>query len=739
MRGSLLLLLGLVFAAPGMAEECKHHVSSLAADGVGTGTAANPWSLYDAGEETTPTGAVDAGHVVCLHSDGPYSQGIHTRGGGSAGAGRIVFRNVPGMPLPTLVTEGGGQCVNLTQGDWIRVTGIHCTGLDTSLPDPTIGPHLADNGARIISSHNVLEDSIFDHLNKTGIYVGVGTYNVIRNNIVRYIGWWGCNKLVESCGSGDGLAVDGADYTLVESNLVEYATHTTLSLKLHSYVVARDNVVRNPWAGTRTGVPDPGPLNNGPKAEGMVTGGVGSHNVFERNLLRDMGIETVTGIEQSNHALLIHGPRNVIRHNVFVHNQVGGMKTQSDSGDTGGNSIYGNVMHDNGLHGVTITEINNPGSVSRQHVYVNNIISHNGRRVAVQMGSTSALGTATVQVRFNLQPPDFVAGTPGDTTFSHNDIVHGACVPVGGDCTEPYTTALDQLAISVALNPTDEERTLADADASYPLFFGNVQDATEFVDEAGGDYATASGPAGAALTSTISCVGSQVTVDDPDFFSAGITDPDSGEVWAEGDRLRIGNEFRDIFAINYDTGLLSTLPIDCGAGEDVNLAYPGAAPPIGFQDTDADGIIDPADNCPVDANPDQLDDNANLVGDACEFDSLSFFGTAEGGSISFTIWWITLVVPTSAGESLETVAVNVAAAINADPILSLLLVSATVDGHVVTLSYPATRIAISDPGITTAPAVPAFSAPALFALSLMLCAAGVLAMGPRRWAGSASH
>ena len=131
-----LLLLGLTTAHPGLAqEECTYHVSSLAVTGGDTdGTQLKPWSLYDAGEETTPSGEVDAGDVVCIHADGVYSDYIHTRGGGNASEGRIVFRNVPGMPLPQLtpdsVVSGGG---------WGPVCEPHPRRLDSGFGDPLHG------------------------------------------------------------------------------------------------------------------------------------------------------------------------------------------------------------------------------------------------------------------------------------------------------------------------------------------------------------------------------------------------------------------------------------------------------------------------------------------------------------------------------------------------------------------------------------------------------------------------
>ena len=199
-RWSVASLLILGVAQPGMSEDCTFHVSALAVAGVGNGSQAKPWTLQEANSEARSRGAIDPGDVVCLHADGVYSRSINPRGGGSAKGGRISYRNVPGAARAKFLTPGG-RCVTLTDADWLRVSGVHCSGLDESLSDREIGPHLADGGARIISSHNVIENSFFDHLNKTGIYVGVGQYNIVRNNSVRYIGDWACDKAVQRCGS----------------------------------------------------------------------------------------------------------------------------------------------------------------------------------------------------------------------------------------------------------------------------------------------------------------------------------------------------------------------------------------------------------------------------------------------------------------------------------------------------------------------------------------------------------
>jgi len=37
-----------------------------------------------------------------------------------------------------------------------------------------------------------------------------------------------------------------------------------------------------------------------------------------------------------------------------------------------------------------------------------------------------------------------------------------------------------------------------------------------------------------------------------------------------------------------------------------------------MKDSDSDGIVDSLDNCPLDANPNQLDTNGNGIGDVCD-------------------------------------------------------------------------------------------------------------------------
>jgi hypothetical protein len=75
----------------------------------------------------------------------------------------------------------------------------------------------------------------------------------------------------------------------------------------------------------------------------------------------------------------------------------------------------------------------------------------------------------------------------------------------------------------------------------------------------------------------------------------------------------------EVLADNPDTTTISecTNPAGCG----------GPLP-----DADSDGIADLADNCPSVANADQIDQDGDGIGDACDLDNNSGGGGASGGA-----------------------------------------------------------------------------------------------------------
>ncbi len=107
-------------------------------------------------------------------------------------------------------------------------------------------------------------------------------------------------------------------------------------------------------------------------------------------------------------------------------------------------------------------------------------------------------------------------------------------------------------------------------------------------------------------------------------------------------------------------------------------------------------------------------------------DSWEFFGTAAGGSVSFSVDGIPLQVTTLAGETAADVAANVADAINADPTLSAMGVFAFATGNTVITNG---MITVDDPG--------PFAVPALGGWALALLAALLGATATRRMRSAA--
>ena len=72
---------------------------------------------------------------------------------------------------------------------------------------------------------------------------------------------------------------------------------------------------------------------------------------------------------------------------------------------------------------------------------------------------------------------------------------------------------------------------------------------------------------------------------------------------------------------------------------------------LGSDDSDGDGVFDPADNCPQKANPDQADSDGDKVGDACEGSSAQEIIRDNGGpGTSWTGSWTSSGAPNPYGS-----------------------------------------------------------------------------------------
>jgi hypothetical protein len=156
------------------------------------------------------------------------------------------------------------------------------------------------------------------------------------------------------------------------------------------------------------------------------------------------------------------------------------------------------------------------------------------------------------------------------------------------------------------------------------------------------------------------------------------------------------------------------------------LGLPGDAPCAGGNSASCD------DNCPLLANTDQADGNGNGFGEVCE-DGWTINGTATGGDLAFQVAGVDLVVLTSAGQSAGTVAVNLAAAINADATLAALGINAAAGGTQVSANTSIDNRMVNDLGLAASVSLP-LTIGGLVAGALGLT--GALLAGRRRKPGS---
>ena len=94
----------------------------------------------------------------------------------------------------------------------------------------------------------------------------------------------------------------------------------------------------------------------------------------------------------------------------------------------------------------------------------------------------------------------------------------------------------------------------------------------------------------------------------------------SGGSWSEEAKLSasdgaVDDRFGESVSIRGDTALVGAF-LDDDNGNDSGSAY--VYQDIAPADTDGDGVLDAADNCPTDPNPDQEDLDGDGIGDACD-------------------------------------------------------------------------------------------------------------------------
>jgi cysteine-rich repeat protein len=143
--------------------------------------------------------------------------------------------------------------------------------------------------------------------------------------------------------------------------------------------------------------------------------------------------------------------------------------------------------------------------------------------------------------------------------------------------------------------------------------------------------------------------------------------------------------------------------------------------------------------------PEECDDGNVVPGDGCAptcvlEDDVTIYGTAEGGGVEVTVDGVQVSIPTTAGQTSEQVAQAIAAAIEADPVLSANGVTAFADGNRVVTTGSIDSVTLNDPGLSAEP--PMILVPALSPVSLgllVIALGGIAALaGTRRHSTSGS-
>lgn len=586
-----LLVFTFGMAADAYAYECNRYVTA-DASGSGDGTSlAQAWTLAEANSN------VEAGHVVCM-ATGAYDDYIFPLDSGTS-TSPIVYR-ADDEAVPRIEAS---ECIRIWY-DWIVVQGIVCEG-DT--PDAFPGDTEADHpfsmrrGAGIINaSYNVIEDCTFrfigpvDGSGGDGIsLVGNGgsnsRYNVVRNNLIEYLGHPprdldGNGTLATGGSNGDeknrpGNAIrftGDTSHNLIEGNRIFKAGHNGIAGTDTHHNVFRNNVIDNPWWATFT-----------ISRDGDATGDEGRYNVISNNLVLDMG-STQEGLLSSTNgsAILLLGPDNLLRRNRLIRSELDGLRGAPTTSwpEVDGTRIYGNVITQAGEHGA-IWIADDTGDVLDSSLFANNVITRNQR---IDTNSD-------VQVRFDLEDGPSYNNELSDNALRGNAIL-GSSGQSGVDVieVEGATAGADEVGEFDAIT------SLVDDDGSYDLAVDNNDEAAGFLDGDRDDFHlawdSAQRDSGVHLAWTESCSGSVITLEvdealgrvgDAKAFAGPLVTPVGSIELSAGDSIRIVGDptVYEITAVDHaDDELTVDQTVSCAAGRGISLAWQGAAPDVGFHE-----------------------------------------------------------------------------------------------------------------------------------------------------------
>ncbi|MFX0195377.1 MAG: right-handed parallel beta-helix repeat-containing protein [Candidatus Hodarchaeota archaeon] len=487
------------------------------------GTLSQPWkTIQNASSILLP------GDTVYIRG-GTYQESVRPTRSGQIG-NYIIYAAYPGEKV--ILNINSGPAVNLRNRDYIIVDGITVEANGTGLWGAVEQAHF-----NIIRNNEFRNSSGQSH----GMCVEDATYNKFINNTLYKHGRYGP-------GGTDSFRLDQSSrYNLIEGNRFEFGEHSLLRIEGGTYNVVRNNYFQNDWE-KNTEINSPG------------SSVPAYHNVWENNIF---ATTQVAGDGEDSPGIQFSGSNNIVRFNVFYHNQGGGFRLEAYTGSANeaiyvyDNRIYNNVFYYNQHAGIFINKYHSGTDISG-NIFKNNIVYNNRHEES---------SNRPQQVYFY-----GVMSYLDDNRFLYNNIIY--------------------------LNPGSDvvgHRNLGDHPLSwwqsnYPDNFGhNIEVNPQFVNENNYDFRLRSGSpmidAGGFLTRTVnSGTGNQIHVEDASYFFDGF-----GIV--QGDKVVVGaNSPSRINKVSYNGNTITLeTEITWNSGDPVSLPYSGSAPDIGAYEFNGGG------------------------------------------------------------------------------------------------------------------------------------------------------
>jgi hypothetical protein len=399
-----------------------------------------PWrTLAKANQTLAP------GDTVSI-AGGTYLETINPTASGTPSA-RITYQGTPG---DTVRLTGVGQCISLTNRAYITVDGITC--------DQTLSSYVTLNN----SHHIWISNSRFDHCrNQNGWQDGFLIYNNSHHNWIHdnWIGRVGFSTSTTSNGGvmrignccADG---DASHYNLIERNTLFHGGHHVLQVKT-SYNIFRNNYFHNEeWMSW----PDHGAALAGHRLIVIEGGDVSptnvQYNVLDGNVFAFSGRPPdATG----SNAISIRAPNNLVRRNVFMHNDLAGLNlaTFAWPSDARFTRVYHNTFFSNGystatsykpfLAGLSLIRYDAAGLAITDVVIKNNIFRQNNFGQGITYESVASGAQIVSHNWMETGDPQFVNASaspdpwnPTALDFHLRD--NSPCIDAGGFLTQTTTS-----------------------------------------------------------------------------------------------------------------------------------------------------------------------------------------------------------------------------------------------------------------------------------------------------------